>query len=180
MASHSVTIDGGVGGNDPVQAAFFQRCGYKPDTLIVHIRRDLYRQRHIPACLCLAAGLLIFYGLHQAFQRVSELQVPQARRIGRRHVNRYVVRMGINRRDALPVIGFRLIVWRRFVFTDVDTQNPGVATVAYPLQQVPEPVIIEPHTVNQRFMLLEPEHTWLGIARLGERSDRAYFYKTKA
>src|SRR6202041_388046 len=71
------------------------------------------------------------------------------------------------------VVILRILNGRIEVLADADTANSAVAGAREPGDQVIDPLVIEPHAVDQRVAAWNSEHAGLWIAGLRTRRDGA-------
>ena len=106
-AAQALAGDGGVGGDDAVEADGDGEVGHRQHVLVAEVGRDLDQQRH--PVVGTAPGRRGAYGGQQRLEDLDGLQVAQARGVGRADVDDEVV--GVRREQAggLLVVGDRVL-----------------------------------------------------------------------
>ncbi|MNL14617.1 hypothetical protein D3C87_1355660 [compost metagenome] len=175
--------DRGVGGNHPVDAVPHQRIADIADLVVVQVRRNLQRQRHIALVLVGQALLGGFQRGEQAVQLARALQLAQVLGIRRRDVHRHVARVRIDALEAVEVVVSRALDRGVGVLADIQAQHAALGLPARRLHVGHEGIhaaIVEAHAVDQRIGLRQPEHARTRVAGLGARRDRAHLDKAEA
>lgn len=119
-----VTLQGGIGGNDPINAIFYQGCGHLINFIQSQIRRNFNGQWHV--LLILRSQLLLtdLEGSQQFIQRIAILQRTQPRRIGRRDIDGNITGVVIHLVHADQVIILALLDGGVLVLADIDANHP--------------------------------------------------------
>ena len=130
---------------------------YQADLIIGHIRCDFHSNRHITLILFGQASLLFFKHPQQGFQSFTKLQGTQPRCVRGGDIDRHIIRMGINRFQAVEVIFVSIFHRGGQVFADINTDDPLKLTLLHLLNKVMHPFIIEAHTVDNRFFFRDTE-----------------------
>ena len=125
------------------------------------------------------------YGTQQRVERTAILQRAQARRIGRRNIDRQIISERCHAGDAGDIVGNAPPGGGRIlVRADIDADHGAVADRAAiagdTIRRRALPTIVEPEPVDHRLVLDQPEQARLRIARLGQRRQRSQFGKAKA
>jgi hypothetical protein len=159
-----IARDGGVRGDDPVQAELDREVGDRVDVGVGEIRRHLDQQRH-------AAGAGAVQGRpHGGQQRPQprrRLQVAQPGRVRRADVDHEIVSDPGEQPRALRVVDRRRRLRHGPGLADVDSDRfvTGPAP-AQPPGHGGRAVVIEPHPVHQGPVGGQPEQPGPGIAAL--------------
>jgi hypothetical protein len=177
-----IARDGGISGDDRFDLQLHQQCGDGFDLFAREVRRDLHRQRHLPAVRVGEALLLVLERAQKSAQRVGVLQRAQVGGVRRRDVDRHVARVHVDLAQAMQVVVGCALVRRVEVLADVDAQHAAVAGEARArdvADQRIDTLVVEAEAVDQRLRLGQPEHSRLWIARLRARRCRADLDETE-
>ena len=119
------------------------------------------------------AELVIFFldGSEQSLQPISLLEVTQLGRIGRAHVECKEVAIGIELVECGDEIRHCVLGFNDFASTDVDSErNLERRSVSpecsKPLGDGRRPFVIEPQSIDKRFVFRQTVKPRFGIARL--------------
>ena len=167
---------GRIGGDDAVHAVLAQEVGDRLDLLVLKVRRDLEHQRDILAVLVGEPRLFGFQLAEQRVQRVVLLQFAQVLGVRAGNVDRHVARGVINPVEADQVVIDGFLDRRVEVLADINAEDAaglGELRLCDVGQQLVDAVVVEAHAVDDRLLLRDAEHAWLGVARLRARCHRA-------
>ena len=171
--------DGGIGGDDAVQAQVQRQAGDVVDVLIAEVRGDLDQQRNV------AAGRFVCFlphGRQQRPQGLHVLQQPEPRRVRGADVDHEVVGGRREAAGADEVVLHGVLELHHLALADVHADH-GTDLGVPALQGGPgglEPgrhgggaVVVESHPVDDGPVLDEPEQPRLLVAGLGLAGDGA-------
>ena len=173
MLDDRAAVDGGVAGDDAVDAGGVEHAGDAFDLGFREVGRDLDQQRHAVAAHRGQVLLRAAQFIHQHAQRLFALQVAQTGGVRRGDVDGDVVGVVVHPLKAVQVVVDRLFVRGVLVLADVDAEDAlalGAFDVAH--QRV-DAAVVEAQAVDHRQVLGQAEHAWLRIAWLRPRRDRA-------
>ena len=201
VADQAGPADGGVGGDDSVQAEFGREVRDRVDVAVGQVWRDLDEQWHPSGASWLPgrpAGNVIERGAHrgqQRPQRRDRLKVPQAGRIRRTDVDHHVVGYRGHQPGAGHVVRDRLVRRSGLGLADVHpdddrtsptpaqrappapsaawvTRAPAIAAPSQLLRRGRRTRVVEAHPVHHRPVRGQPEHPRPRVTRLRVRRHR--------
>ena len=126
------------------------------------------------------ARVSLHHRAQQRRERLLVLQFPQAWRVGRTHVDHEIIHVGMHRVHACEVVLHRPVVGCDLVLANVAPDNQPFRPADQTRHRWHQPLVVEPHPVEDAFVLHQTKKPGLGVARLRPRRHRANLHKPKA
>ena len=191
QALHRLACQGGVGGDDALDAVPAQCIGNGLHLAFIQVGRDLEEKRHLPAVLGGQLALARLQRRQQGIQRGLALQLAQVLGVGAGDVHRHVVGVGVHAGQADQIVVGGALDRRGRVLADVKTQNHALTLIWQArgamktrvfdvADEGVQPLVVEAQAVDQRVLGRQAEHAWLGVAGLRQRRDGAHLDKAEA
>ncbi len=183
QAGHGFAADRGVGGDHAVHPVAQQGVGNIGDLVVIQIRRDLQRHRHIALVLVGQPLLRVAQRTEQAVQLARALQLTQVLGVRRRDIDRHIAGMRVDALQAVEVVVDGALDRRIGVLADVQAQHTTNLAPLRCLHVADERIdaaVVEAHAVDQRIGRRQPKHARPRVARLRARRHGAHFDEAEA